>query len=67
MADIWTADQAHSDGQAEERAAIVVFLRRRDSFRLNSATEAADAIERGEHHKFTREATERRGEDRGSK
>ena len=60
MADIWTADQAHTDGQAEERAAIVAFLRR-DSFRLNSATEAADAIERGEHHKFTREATERRG------
>ena len=62
MADIWTADEAYDDGVAAERKAIVAFLRR-DYFRLNNANEAADAIERGEHHTFTREATERRGEE----
>ncbi len=38
-------------GADAEREAIIAFLRR-DAFRLNSAEDAAAAVERGEHHRF---------------
>lgn len=53
------SDSLSKAGAAEELKAVIAFIQR-DGFRFHCAADVVAALEKGEHHIFTKEATEKR-------